>query len=308
MESPKTTTGELPRECSVLSLEAREPMIGTASRVDVWFLLSYGGPMGAKALAESSIPAAVKDLLNQQLEAYPNSRLLLFKPDHPEEIVIYIVNGRQADPFYRRIRLERYEDLPGLDLQSLADESASLSAPLKQDPFYMVCTNGRRDACCARYGLGVFDTLRAQGAASVWQCSHVSGHRYAANVLMFPHGIYYGRMTPEKAGSLLSAGDSGQLLLENYRGRAAYPAAGQAGEALLREQTGERGIDAYRLLEHQELPDDIWRVRFASRLEGAVHELSIRRIETGDKLPASCRGEKQSAVVRYELENYQMEK
>ena len=76
--------------------------MGSAPKVEVWFLLSYRGSMGAKAFDESTIPSSVKDHLNAQLESVPHSRLLLIKPNPQKDdgVTLQIVIGREIDPFY----------------------------------------------------------------------------------------------------------------------------------------------------------------------------------------------------------------
>ena len=34
---------------------------------------------------------------------------------------------------------------------------------------------------------------------AVWECSHVGGDRFAANVVVLPDGFYYGQLDPESA-------------------------------------------------------------------------------------------------------------
>ena len=51
---------------------------------------------------------------------------------------------------------------------------------------WLVCTNGKRDACCARDGLPVARALAALRPDEAWECSHLGGHRFAANVALAP--------------------------------------------------------------------------------------------------------------------------
>ena len=49
--------------CSDLAWEYGLPLIGTATRGDIWFLLEYGGRWGAKALEETVETIAVNLLV-----------------------------------------------------------------------------------------------------------------------------------------------------------------------------------------------------------------------------------------------------
>jgi hypothetical protein len=60
------------------------------------------------------------------------------------------------------------------------------------EPLYLVCAHGRRDVCCARFGGPLARALSAAHPLQVWETTHVGGHRYAANLVILPHGLYYG--------------------------------------------------------------------------------------------------------------------
>jgi hypothetical protein len=292
------------RDCSALSLEQSEPLAGTAPRVDTWLLLGYAGVMGTNAFAESDIPEAVKGWIDQALGAIPHSRMLVIKPNsvnRDQQIEFIVVHAREADPFYYTFRLERYEDLLDLEIRALIAGEPSDRASPEREPFYLVCTNGKRDPCCARYGQGVFETLRRLGNGRVWQCSHVDGHRFAANTLLFPHGIYYGRVRQETAGDLFEAGASGRIALDHYRGRACYDPVVQAGEALLRSETGILQLAGFRLADRVQLEENLWEVSFLSQVDDRIHRLTIRSGKSTEPVYLSCRSDKQAPFVSYKL-------
>ena len=58
-----------------------------------------------------------------------------------------------------------------------------------RDPLVLVCTNGRHDPCCATFGRPLARVLR-EGARrdDVWECSHIGGDRFAANIVILPEG------------------------------------------------------------------------------------------------------------------------
>ena len=127
--------------------------------------------------------------------------------------------------------------------------------------FLMVCTNGRHDACCANEGRPLVRAMRARGPAPVWECSHIGGDRFAANVVLLPHGCYFGRVGPDDLDAFLTELDEGRLPLAHYRGRSALPPPAQAVEIAVRTETGERRIDALTGWRRERLGDDRWAVR-----------------------------------------------
>ena len=87
--------------------------------------------------------------------------------------------------------LDRIEDAAYLDPR----ERAFFAGDRAGAPLFVVCTHGKHDPCCARYGRPLFEALSEQvGAESAWQCTHVGGDRFAANAVCLPHGVYYGRV------------------------------------------------------------------------------------------------------------------
>lgn len=98
---------------------------------------------------------------------------------------------------------------------------------------------------------GAGDDVRA----AVWQTTHVGGCRFAANLICLPHGLYYGRLTPETAVAAAAAHAGGRVELDVYRGRAGAPQAVQSAKYHTRRQEGLTGIDDLSLVAHRRLRD-----------------------------------------------------
>ncbi|MEX1247922.1 MAG: sucrase ferredoxin [Anaerolineales bacterium] len=288
--------------CSIESIEASESLVGTAPRADVWFLLEYPGRWGNKALKESSIPEAVKAHLNTQLQGIAEARLLLIKQSQTQqEGITFIAALPKAEPpSLYRFNLMTYEELLDLDLGAIVAQDARYVSALTIEPLFVTCTNGLRDRCCVLHGLATYWALAEKFPGLIWESTHHGGHRFAANFLHLPYGLSYGRLRPETAAEVLQAGREGHIVLDHFRGRTIYDGPVQAAEILLRRETGDLSVNGLRLLETAELAADQWRVRFAGG--EAMHEVVIRREETGAKVHLSCEDEELSTVVNYQLE------
>jgi hypothetical protein len=93
----------------------------------------------------------------------------------------------------------------------------------------LVCTQGRHDLCCAVRGRPVaLELARAAPLWDVWECSHVGGDRFAANLLLLPSGEMFGGLDPASAVAALQAFDAGLLDLPHHRGRVGRSAVEQA--------------------------------------------------------------------------------
>ena len=161
-----------------------------------------------------------------------------------------------------------------------------------QERTYFVCTHGARDPCCAIRGLAVAQALERVRPGQVYECSHLGGHRFAANVLVLPDGLCFGRLDARSAPALAGELDAGRLPLEHLRGRTAYEPEQQAAEILVRRRLDLAGTDDLVLVEGTtfELADGR---RVTARLN--AERLSPRRV--------SCRDEKTEAPTRWKLED-----
>jgi hypothetical protein len=156
---------------------------------------------------------------------------------------------------------------------------------------YLVCTNGARDPCCAIRGPAVAQVLERARPGQVYECSHLGGHRFAANVLVLPDGLCFGRLDARSAPALADELDAGTLPLEHLRGRTAFEPEQQAAEILVRRELGLAGLAALTLVEATTftLPDG----------RGVT---AVVRGNTLQPHRVSCRDEKVEAAVRWELE------
>ena len=67
--------------CTDLARDYGIPLVGTATRGDIWFLLEYTGRWGAKAFEESALPWEVKEYLNAAMRPGVAIRTLLIRQD-----------------------------------------------------------------------------------------------------------------------------------------------------------------------------------------------------------------------------------
>ncbi|KAJ2609380.1 hypothetical protein H4S08_004075 [Coemansia sp. RSA 1365] len=70
---------------------------------------------------------------------------------------------------------------------------------LSKNRHIFVCTHGTRDYLCGHHGGKLLDDLRAliikrrlQKHVAAWSTSHIGGHKYAANAIVYPRGDWYG--------------------------------------------------------------------------------------------------------------------
>ena len=268
--------------CADLSRANGESLAATASRIDRWFLVEYRGLWTSDALAGSGLSDQVKSHLREQARAAGRARVLFVRrPDRRRErgVVAYAADSREGREQLRRFELENHDDLRELDLVA-----SSGGAPVEH-PLFVVCTHGKHDPCCARYGRPLYEALRDEVEPDwVWQVTHVGGDRFAGNLVCLPEGVYYGRADRAEAVAILDEHLAGRIWLEGYRGRSCYPFAVQAAELEVRRATGRTGIYDLTLVSVRR-DGDAWQVTF--RAGGEEYEVEVEP-ELGDFTYLTC--------------------
>jgi hypothetical protein len=267
--------------CSEISRENDEPLGATASRIDHWLLVEYRGLWSHDALVGSGLSDQVKARLRELVRARSRTRLLLIRrPDrrHHDGLAVYAATSREGEERLARLEVAGHEELRGLDPFE-ATETVD-------EPLFLVCTHGKHDRCCARYGRPLWEALSEElDETSVWQCTHVGGDRFAGNVVVLPHGVYYGRVDREDVGDLLDHHFAGRLALQHYRGRSCWSFAVQAAERRVRAEEGLTGLADLSLAQVRREGEGRWRVTFGTRV--GEREVDVVE-ELGDLTLLTC--------------------
>ncbi|WP_241840965.1 sucrase ferredoxin [Rhodococcus erythropolis] len=153
------------------------------------------------------------------------------------------LDGRHTSVDAGRV-VDRYEDLSVLPFESMATGVEPDFGRSRTEPLFAVCTHGKKDACCAELGRPVVSALNAAQIADVWECSHIGGDRFAANMIAWPAAVYFSRLDGNSAIDAAEKYQAGELELLHLRGRAALSQAAQAAEHAVRRVTGIVATDA----------------------------------------------------------------
>jgi hypothetical protein len=248
--------------------------LGTASRFRRWLLVEQPGPWGHDALLESGFPVDVGRALKRTGERLGIRVLLIKRRERPPgSRRCYVAYTGTHERRVRAIDVDDPADLLGFDLEAMAYDRFEGVGEAVREPLYLVCTHGKHDQCCARYGAPLFRALEA--VPSAWECTHIGGDRFAGNLLFLPHGLYFGRVLPSEAPGIAAAYAEGRIILERYRGRSAYSPPVQAAEHEARARLGVDGVDDLELVNHRRLARRRHLVEFAGS-GGARHPVDVR--------------------------------
>lgn len=217
-------------------------MIGTLEQRRRWLLVEDRSPWGEKA---------VRDVLGAEREALAKAngiRLLLVRRREGDPAADASRRVILVDTESRAMASRTVRSLDEIDVLAAAEGPVERWGTPVDEPLVLVCTNGKRDACCALRGRALVAALEADHPARTWECTHLGGHRFAAMLACLPHGVVYGRVPPADGPAIVSAYLAGRVVPELLRGRSPWPAAAQVAELALRGRAGLDGVDDVRLV------------------------------------------------------------
>lgn len=213
--------------CSVSSRDGGEPLAGTAPTDTAFLFVEYPGAWGRQAVAESRLPETVRTFL----DGLTGIRVQLIRrhgtTSGPGVRVFHAV--ATDDGFaVRTAVVPDVDQLPDLDLER--------DLTHHQGALWLVCTNGRRDRCCAEIGRPITAALAARWPEETWETTHLGGHRFSGTLLALPSGHTLGRLSLDDAVGACAEVEAGGVPVELSRGR-----AGRSGVEQVRELHVLRG-------------------------------------------------------------------
>jgi hypothetical protein len=274
-----------------------DSMAGTAPRGFVWVLIEYRGRWPINGFDGLDLDPGIKALVLSAAQSVRARVLLVRRP------------GRRRREGPDRWAVLRHEDsgahrqhwgMWGRD-EDLAEIVTALGAPgeLGHRPVVLVCTHGQHDPCCAVRGRPVAGALSEHWPESVWECAHVGGDRFAANVVVVPDGVYYGGLDAESSVTTVHEHLAGRIHAEHLRGYTTLLPPQQAAVAAVLSRFGPAGQKDYTVADTFRHGDH-WRIRITGRRPHPVNldvELQAHRTPT---YQLTCRARAMSSATVYE--------
>lgn len=211
--------------CSIASADTS--LVATAPHVMAWLAIEYPGAWDAKAV--NTAPLSGLSQLREVVEGH-GIRILLIRRDRVNRaertILVATPMGTRAGS------VQDLHELLAWDWPSIAQGHLPGFGVVTSQTT-LICTNGKRDQCCAIEGRALIDRFGAR--EHVWECTHIGGHRFAPVVLDLPSGLLFGRMTPADMQDLFS----GRAPVNRLRGSSFHHPAAQAADVAHRTVTGD---------------------------------------------------------------------
>lgn len=273
---------------------------GTATHAKNWFALEQPGSWGRDILDGTAFDRDLAEKVSAAVKKAGDYKFVLIRKPGSRG------SARMQDDAARRVFIARTG--PGqqeLFTFTVSGPEELLSLPLKtpekipgvqrwdSQVVTLVCAHSRRDQCCALRGRPIASylaSLRPEG--TVWECSHLSGHRFAPTGLVLPSGYTYGRLTPETAlAATVCLEETGVPSLANLRGRACLTQEQQVAEIAVRsalfDASEESDADAFSF----DLLDSSW--------DSAITAGSAPQQRVGDGAAPSLEKKAKLTLVRH---------
>ncbi|MGW0041232.1 sucrase ferredoxin [Rhodococcus sp. NPDC003348] len=241
IENPQVS--RRPDACSWRSSAVGEPMVARATLTRLWVLIEHPGPW-PKTAPTGVLPDALLDRI-AALDG-PARLVLIRRPrrrrvTEPRWILAW---SDGVSHWMRQGVVAGYEDLADLSFETSAAGTEPDVGEARTSPLFVVCTHGKKDACCAELGRPIVSALSEVDGADVWECTHIGGDRFAANMIALPEGLYFSRLGAESARAAVRDHLAGRMSPTHLRGRAALPQPAQVAEHVIREATGVFALGA----------------------------------------------------------------
>lgn len=281
--------------CSATSEARGDSMIGTAPPQSRVLLIHQPGPWGPRGLLESRCdPEVARRLDNAAARAGMRLQTIRRPEEHDREMPAGGYHVGIADA--ASVTWWRTNDLA--DFASELEAGLPDRAPAAVDtaPLFLVCTHGKHDPCCALRGRPLVAALDRVRPGRAWETTHLGGDRFAANMLVLPGGLLYGRVPETAAAEIADAADARRLIPKYLRGRIGLPPIAQAAIVYAHERLALDATDALDFKTVERIDADTARVH----LDGAAGPLTVTIVaETRAPAQLTCNGEHPARAREY---------
>lgn len=281
--------------CSAASRYFKEQLSGTAANSGVFILLEHCNPFPEKVMEAHFDKEWLREI--QRLAQSYKGKVLLVrnKTTNFKDCKISFVDCSTCRYFTIETPIENTPSV------KLADYITAPETAWQTDPFFLICTNGKKDKCCSKFGFPVYKFFESFNSdVNVWECSHVGGDRFAANVVAMPFGIYYGHVAVEDVGHIMVRTLLRKIYKNKFRGLSRRSFYEQAIECHLRDHLQNYDIDFEihtHLLHHE---GDTYKVDVTTSNNGHyIMELLKEKVSYPHRL--TCKSKKQEDLSKFKL-------
>lgn len=224
--------------CAEAARTRDDPLLGTAPVSRAYLLIEHPGPWRFDALAGAGWTAETIEGLSRAVRETRSRLLLIRRPGRRPSAtqrrwgVVSVGAGSQWGTWQQESDLVAATDVL---------RAAEQIPPNHSDAVLLVCAHGVHDTCCALRGRPVAAALATSWPEQTWECSHVGGDRFAANVVVLPDGTYYGGLDADSVTGVLTRHLEGGVDADHLRGSARWPPVAQVAVGEVHRRLGPFG-------------------------------------------------------------------
>ena len=195
--------------CSFLCRKSGEPLAGTAPFAEHFVFISWPKKYWEYEALESKggFPTGLKQWMKEKskISGKISIRLASQAKLKNDKVELFIYPGKW---YYSNVLPKEIPEVLESHFQHYKTSDFSCKKIERGQIF--ICTHGRHDKCCAKFGQKLADQMqyhvqKQNSSVEVWESSHLGGHRFAATMIDFPSGRVYGRMTPDEIPRFLES-------------------------------------------------------------------------------------------------------
>jgi len=309
--------------CSEASKDCGEDPAGSAGRYDDFFFITLPLPWSRKVWESKHVHAGLGELVARLEISQPQVRVMGIVPESEDAAHARLIRyqATRDDGCFSGYARSEYQtqshevaELVRTLTESPSDTAKEMQVPPPTHPEreIFICTHGSRDVCCGKLGFPIYEQLHSEcaspsdGKIRVWRVSHTGGHRFAPTLLDFPTGMYWGRLSPHLAKSLMTGDGDVDEFRDSFRGCAAFDPLAQIADRELFMREGWEWLWTPRHLacvpKSDESASTTIRLKWQDR-EGQGHE-ETNRVTLKDKVATvkSSGADERTWVSRFSVE------
>lgn len=286
--------------CSITSSLRNDSIVGSATHFQRALLIEYNQTWLKDILTNNNLPASVQKFLTELQSSKTSTKIIFIKRSLTKGklLNIFFLNNREISPFLNPTTITSYNQLLDLDYEQLFN----IPSPEALPSMFLVCTHGKKDKCCAKFGLPIYTNMYEMGA-NVWQCSHIGGDRFAPNIIYLPHCHYYGHLITSELETLVKTIAHNSIYIPKYRGRSCYNKTTQTAEIILRNRLVNFDFNSLVLTSNQIQNDDSAVVDFLFSVDNTKQRVTLRKQISKEAFLLTCASQKKSHIISYTLES-----
>ena len=263
--------------CSMLSIDAQEPMIAsTLEHIHHWVLVEQPKAWPARPSIEDLDVTQLQRTMIVQALKKEGTRLQWIRNSSSTSNRIFLCTDNRLYVVNNQTQVLIPEQMTPYDLSLV-----------------LVCTHGSRDRCCGKLGGAIYAKAHKKSPEQVWQASHLGGHRFAPTLLVLPQGMMYGRIEKDDIPAMLSHPSHTPFSCDRLRGVPKWPKEVQtAAHTLWKKES-----IPVQSFSSTSTSSNTWDVSLTSDQSTTLYRVSKESL--GISIPASCGDTKEKELYRY---------